>query len=73
MVYFMDTTTLFTAALGLAEPWYVTSTDFKDAPDGLKELHIYIDFKRDPILNAQWKAALIQALLMILSNTLGDI
>lgn len=42
----MDTTTLFTAALGLAEPWYVTSTDFKDAPDGLKELHIYIDFKK---------------------------
>lgn len=46
MVYFMDTTTLFTAALGLAEPWYVTSTDFKDAADGSKELHIYIDFQK---------------------------
>lgn len=46
MVYIMDTTTLFTAALGLEEPWYVTLTEFKDAADGSKELHIYIDFER---------------------------
>lgn len=46
MVDFMDTTTLFTAALGLTDPWHVTLTDFKDATDGSKELHIYIDFEK---------------------------
>ena len=41
-----DTTKLFTSALGLEEPWYVTSTEFRDTTDGSKELHIYINFEK---------------------------
>jgi len=43
---FMNTTALFTKALGLADPWCVTSTDLKETDDGSKELHIYIEFKK---------------------------
>lgn len=42
----MNTTDLFTAALGLSDPWYVTETELRDVENGKKELHIYIDFTR---------------------------
>lgn len=50
----METTTLFTAALGLTDPWYVTSIELipdKDEPMNM-ELHISIDFKRGAVFNA---------------------
>ena len=37
----MNTTDLFTAALGLSDPWYVTETELRDVENGKKELHIY--------------------------------
>lgn len=40
----MNTTNLFTAALGLTDPWYVQETELKEMADGSKELHIYINF-----------------------------
>ena len=39
----MDTTDLFTSALGLCEPWKVLRTEFN--PES-KEIHLYIDFPR---------------------------
>lgn len=47
----MQTTELFTKALGVAEPWYVEETEFKDNKSGEKELHIYIGFKK----GSKWK------------------
>ena len=34
----MNTTDLFTAALGLSDPWYVTETELRDVENGKKEL-----------------------------------
>lgn len=42
--FHMNTTNLFTAALGLTDPWYVQETELKEMADGSKELHIYINF-----------------------------
>lgn len=40
----MDTTSLFTSALQLPEPWLVREAGFRDAGDGRRELHITIGF-----------------------------
>ena len=38
----MDTTSLFTAALQLPDPWRVSGVEFRDGADGKRELHITI-------------------------------
>ena len=40
----MDTTSLFTAALQLPDPWRVSGVEFRDEEDGRRELHIAIVF-----------------------------
>ena len=40
----MDTTSLFTAALQLADPWHVTDVEFRDADAGGRELRITIGY-----------------------------
>ena len=40
----MDTTSLFTAALQLPDPWRVSGVEFRDEEDGRRELHIAIGF-----------------------------
>ena len=40
----MDTTSLFTAALQLPDPWRVSGVEFRDEEDGKRELHIAIGF-----------------------------
>ncbi|WP_242078751.1 transposase family protein, partial [Bifidobacterium longum] len=40
----MDTTSLFTAALQLPDPWRVSGVEFCDEEDGRRELHIAIGF-----------------------------
>lgn len=40
----MDTTSLFTAALQLPDPWRVSGVEFRDGEDGRRELHIMIVF-----------------------------
>ena len=40
----MDTTSLFTAALQLPDPWKVSAVEFRDGADGKSELHIDIAF-----------------------------
>ena len=41
----MDTTSLFTAALQLSDPWSVSGVEFRDGADGRRELHITIGFR----------------------------
>ncbi len=43
----MDTTSLFTAALQLPDPWRVSGVEFRDGEDGRRELHIMIVFVPD--------------------------
>lgn len=40
----MDTTSLFTAALQLPDPWRVSGVEFRDGADGRRELHVTIGF-----------------------------
>ena len=40
----MDTTSLFTAALQLSDPWSVSGVEFRDGTDDRRELHITIGF-----------------------------
>lgn len=40
----MDTTSLFTAALQLSDPWRVSGVEFRDGADCKRELHITIGF-----------------------------
>jgi transposase len=37
---------LFAKALGLSEPWYIQKVEFETVKEGVKELHIWIDFTR---------------------------
>ena len=41
----MDTTSLFTAALQLPDPWSVSGVEFRDGEDGKRELHVAIGFE----------------------------
>ena len=41
----MDTTSLFTSALQLPDPWSVSGVEFRDGADGKRELHITIGFQ----------------------------
>ena len=41
----MDTTSLFTAALQLPDPWSVSGVEFREDADGRRELHITIGFR----------------------------
>ncbi len=41
----MDTTSLFTAALQLPDPWRVSGVEFRDGEDGKRELHVAIGFQ----------------------------
>ena len=41
----MDTTSLFTSALQLPDPWMVSGVEFRDGADGKRELHITIGFQ----------------------------
>ena len=49
----MDTANLFTAALQLQEPWYVTKVEFTPSPEDVAklELHIHISFRRGAYFN----------------------
>ena len=40
----MDTTSLFTSALQLPDPWSVSGVEFRDGVDGKREPHITIGF-----------------------------
>lgn len=44
----MNSTEIFTLALGLSEPWFVSETSFESSASSslVKELHIYINFER---------------------------
>ena len=42
----MEAFEIFTMALGLQEPWYVTKAEFVNCEDSSKELHIWIDFTK---------------------------
>ena len=42
----MEAIEIFTMALGLQEPWYVTKAEFVNCEDSSKELHIWIDFTK---------------------------
>lgn len=41
----MDTTSLFTSALQLPDPWMVSGVEFRDGTDGRREPHIAIGFR----------------------------
>ncbi len=49
----MNTAEIFTEALGLIDPWYVTKVEFKsqEGKSDKPELHINIDFKRGATFN----------------------
>lgn len=42
----MNSSEIFTQALGLSEPWYVSKFEFKDGEHSHKELHIWLSFQR---------------------------
>lgn len=42
----MDAVEIFTMALGLSEPWYVSKAEFVDVDNSVKELHLWLDFTR---------------------------
>jgi len=42
----MNSTEIFTQALGLSEPWYVSKVEFRDGKHSNKELHIWLSFNR---------------------------
>ena len=42
----MNSTEIFTLALGLKNPWTITDVEISTSDDSIKELHIHIDFKR---------------------------
>jgi transposase len=42
----MNSTEIFTMALGLVEPWHVSKVEFQDSSESIKELHIWIEFTR---------------------------
>lgn len=42
----MDSIELFSMALGLSSPWYVSKADFIIGANGGKELHLWISFRR---------------------------
>jgi transposase len=57
----MNSTEIFSIALGLSIPWYVEKAEFVDSKGGLtKELHLYLNFERGykfPIGSAQSSTA----------------
>lgn len=42
----MNSTEIFSLALGLAQPWIITNVEFVEVVPNVKELHIHIDFER---------------------------
>jgi len=43
----MNSTEIFTMALGLSSPWYVEQVEFKSSEsEKYQELHIYLNFER---------------------------
>ena len=42
----MNSTEIFSIALGLGRPWFVSNVEFVDVNTNEKELHIYLDFER---------------------------
>lgn len=42
----MNSTEIFTMALGLSEPWYVSKVEFIEGKHSNKELHIWLSFNR---------------------------
>jgi hypothetical protein len=42
----MNSTELFSVALGLAYPWHIRSVRLEEVSDNERELHIYLDFAR---------------------------
>lgn len=44
----MDTTSLFTSALQLPDPWMVSGVEFRDGTDSGREPHIAIGFRTGP-------------------------
>ena len=41
----MNSTEIFSIALGLNRPWFVSNVEFVDVNTNEKELHIYLDFE----------------------------
>lgn len=42
----MNSTEIFSIALGLNRPWFVSNLEFVEVNSNKKELHIYLDFER---------------------------
>ena len=42
----MNSTEIFSIALGLNRPWFVSNVEFVEVNSNKKELHIYLDFER---------------------------
>jgi hypothetical protein len=42
----MNSSEIFTLALGLTEPWYITKVEIQTDDDSVKALHIHLGFKR---------------------------
>ena len=42
----MNSTEIFTLALGLKEPWEIKDVEISTGQDSVKELHIHLGFKR---------------------------
>jgi transposase len=42
----MNSTGIFTMALGLSEPWYISKVEFIDGAHSTKELHLWLSFNR---------------------------
>jgi hypothetical protein len=42
----MNSTELFSVALGLCSPWHIRSVRLEDISDNERELHIHLDFAR---------------------------
>lgn len=42
----MNSSEIFTLALGLAEPWYVSKVELIEGEQSKKELHLWLSFTR---------------------------
>ena len=42
----MNSSEIFTLALGLKEPWIISNVEILTSDDSVKELHIHLGFKR---------------------------
>ena len=42
----MNSSEIFTLALGLDEPWIISNVEILTSDDSVKELHIHLGFKR---------------------------